>query len=368
MSTDIFSGVKGRLGLGCMRFPLNTDKSIDKDTVMKMVDRFLEAGFNYFDTAHGYLDGRSEGMVREALTSRHQRSEYYLADKLSSAFFNKAEDIRPLFKSQLEACGVEYFDYYLMHAINKDLYQKYGKCDAFKISRQLKEEGLVRHVGMSFHDSAEVLRQILSEQGDTIEFVQLQLNYVDWDSDNIQSRLCYETCVEFNKPVIVMEPVKGGTLAQLLPEADRVFDQLSPRGSNASYAMRFVAGLENVKMILSGMSSTEQVEDNIKTIKEAKPLTPEETEAINKVTELIRKEGAIACTKCSYCTEVCPKGIDVPSIIAILNGKRPKEDYAKVTTKAKASDCLHCGRCEKACPQHLPIRRHLQSAVWNLES
>ena len=365
MVQDIFSKVRGRFGLGCMRFPVKADGNIDIETVRQMVDLFMREGFNYFDTAHGYLDGRSERTMRSCLTSRYPREDYLLADKLSNGFFSKEEDIIPLFHLQLEECGVDYFDYYLMHAINAESYEKYKACKAFETVAALKEEGRVRHMGMSFHDSAEVLDRILTEQP-CIEFVQLQLNYLDWDSDKVQSRLCYETCVRHGVPVIVMEPVKGGTLAELHPDANGILDALPRSGSNASYALRFVLGLDNVRVVLSGMSSMAQVEDNIRTMKEGRALDGKEAEAIAKVISVIEKEGAIACTACSYCTEVCPIAMPIPQIFRLMNNLSG-ESYGEITSKTRASMCLSCGKCEKACPQMLPIRRYLGQAAMRYE-
>lgn len=362
---NTFADVKNKLGFGCMRFPQKADRDVDTDMVCQMVDRFIEAGFNYFDTAHGYIERRSQNAVKTCLTSRHPRSSYLLADKLSNAFFEKQEDIVPLFNLQLEECGVDYFDYYLMHALNGESYKKYVECRAFETAAQLKAEGKIRHIGMSFHDSAQVLRKILSER-EEIEFVQLQINYLDWNSESVQSRLCYEVCCEFAKPVIVMEPVKGGNLSQLIPQAQAVFDRLPERKSNASYAMRFAASLENVALVLSGMSDPDQVEDNIKTFSALKPLDDEEKKAVDEVVSILEKTGAIACTGCNYCTEVCPVGMPVPDIFLLMNG-RTERSYAEITKKRKASECLQCGKCEKACPQHLPIRRYLGNAAFRLE-
>lgn len=365
MSADVFSDVKNKLGFGCMRFPLRADKSVDTEQVCSMVDLFISEGFNYFDTAHGYLDGQSETVLRTCLTSRYPRSAYLLADKLSNAFFEKEEDILPLFRSQLEACGAEYFDYYLMHALNKSYYEKYRACNAFGIVRDLRAQGLVRHMGMSFHDSADVLDMILSEEKD-IEFVQLQVNYLDWESEKVQSRLCCDVCRKHGVRVIIMEPVKGGTLSQLLPEAASVLDRLPDRQSNASYALRFAAGIDVVSVVLSGMSTLSQVEENTRLFKSVKPLNEEEMQAIKEVAEITQRHGSIACTACNYCTEVCPVKMPVSSIFALMN--RNEGTYAGVTKETKASDCLNCGRCEAACPQGLPIRRYLGQAVFRYET
>ena len=231
-----------------------------------MVDTFLEQGFNYFDTAHGYLNGKSELALNECLASRHKREEYILTDKLTMPYFNKQEDIRPFFESQLEACGVEYFDFYLMHAQSKDIFAHFKKCHAYETALELKEEGKIRHFGISFHDKAEVLEEILKEYPQ-IEVVQIQFNYVDYEDPAVESRKCYEVCRRYNKPAIIMEPVKGGNLVNLPEDAKKILDDLHG-GSTASYAVRFAASFEEVMMVLSGMSNLEQMKDNLSYMKE----------------------------------------------------------------------------------------------------
>ena len=248
-----------------------------------------------------------------------------------------------------------------MHALNARTYSKYVSADAFRICAGLREEGKIRHLGMSFHDSADVLDKILDEQPG-IEFVQLQINYLDWESETVQARKCYETCQKHGKKVIVMEPVKGGTLSQLLPEADSVFDRLEGRMSNAAYALRFVMGLENVSVILSGMSTPAQIEENTDLFLSSGPLSDEEMKAVDEVRDITLRHGAIACTACRYCTEVCPVGMPVPEIFSLMNSGK-EEGYGRITEKTKAGDCLHCGKCEAACPQHLPVRRYLDEGL-----
>lgn len=362
----LFDEVKKKLGFGCMRFPLLADGEIDLEQVIRMTDLFLASGFNYFDTAHGYLDKRSETTLRKALTSRHPRSAYILADKLSGSFFSKNEDIEPLFMSQLEACGVDYFDYYLMHAQSSNNYGHYQECRAYETAAGLKERGFIRHLGISFHDSPGFLEKILSDHPE-VEFVQLQINYLDWEDEKIQSGKCYEVCLRHNKPVIVMEPVKGGMLSSLLPEAEKEFKALDD-ASAASHAIRFAASLDNVALVLSGMSDMAQMEDNIRTMSDFRPVDDNELEAIKKVVSVIRKEGGIACTSCRYCTEVCPKNIPIPEIFALMNAestnRTPSKGYGEITEgKSSASACIRCGRCEKACPQKLPVRSHLARAA-----
>lgn len=368
---EIFSEVKNKFGFGCMRFPILENGNIDLDQVMKMTDLFLSSGFNYFDTAHGYLDKRSETTIKKALTERYPRSAYILADKLSGGFFSTREDIEPFFLSQLDACGVSYFDYYLMHAQSSRNYEQYQKCKAYETAHALKEKGLIRHLGISFHDSPEFLRKILSEHPE-VEFVQLQLNYLDWEDEKVQAKACYEVCVESDKPVIVMEPVKGGILSSLMPEAEKEFKAVD-NGSAASHALRFAASLENVALVLSGMSSMAQMEDNLRTMADFKAADQKELEAIRKVVRIIREKGDIACTLCHYCTEACPKHIPIPEIFSLMNkesaGKKDEGSYDDITKgRGRASSCIKCGKCEKACPQMLPIRSHLARAKEKYET
>lgn len=354
-------------GFGCMRLPMK-DGQVDYQEFSRMVDKFLEEGFNYFDTARGYLDGKSEIALRECLTKRYPRDRYILTNKLTTTFFNKEEDIRPFFESQLASCGVEYFDYYLMHAQNAEFYKKYTACRAYEIAQELKAEGKVRHVGLSFHDKASVLDQILTEHPE-MEVVQIQFNYVDYEDAGIESRLCYEVCRKHGKPVIVMEPVKGGNLINLPDKARAVLDELEG-GSYASYAIRFAASFEGMMMVLSGMSNLEQLQDNISYMKDFKPLTDREFQAVAKVREIFREQNLIPCTACQYCVAGCPKHISIPDLFACLNGKRNFKNwngawYYMVHTleKGKASDCIECGKCEKACPQHLKIRKLLKEVA-----
>ena len=364
--------VKKNFGFGCMRFPMNGDE-VNLEETKKMVDAFLEAGFNYFDTAHGYIQGKSETALKECLTSRYPRDKYILTNKLSGGFFKTEADIRPLFQSQLEACGVDYFDFYLMHAQGEGNFGHYKSCRAYETAFALKQEGKVRHVGISFHDRAEFLEQILTEYPE-IEVVQIQFNYVDYDDLAVQSHKCYEVCRKYNKPVLVMEPVKGGNLVNLPEEAAKVLEDLHG-GSPASYAIRFAAGFPGMMMVLSGMSSLEQMKDNISFMKDFKPLDDKEMEAIHKVQEIFKTKNLIPCTGCRYCTDGCPQHIAIPDLFAIMNTKQIHHDwnadyyYHSVHTAPgrKASDCLKCGKCEKACPQHLPIRQLLEDVAKEFE-
>ncbi len=364
--------VKKKLAFGCMRLPMKNGK-VDEPQFCKMVDRFIEEGFNYFDTAHGYIGGQSETAIRSCLTSRYPRESYILTDKLTDSYFNKQEDIRPFFENQLEWCGVDYFDFYLMHAQGAGNYGKFKKCKAYETAFELKAEGKIRHVGISFHDTAEVLEQILTEYPQ-IEVVQIQFNYLDYDDSAVQGRRVYEVCRRHNKPVLVMEPVKGGNLVNLPEDAKNVLTELDS-GSPASYAIRFAAGFDGMLCVLSGMSSIEQLEDNIGYMKDFKPLNDEELAAVNKVVAILHSKKLIACTACRYCTEGCPMKISIPDLFSCMNTKELTHDwnpdyyYNQVYTKqgGKASSCIKCGKCEKICPQHLPIRKLLVDVAATFE-
>lgn len=364
--------IQKKLGFGAMRLPMLGDK-VDLEQTSRMVDVFLENGFNYFDTAHGYIDGQSEAALKACLTSRYPRERYLLADKLSGPFFKTEADVRPLFESQLAACGVEYFDFYLMHAQGQGNFGHFKDCRAYETAFALRAEGKVRHVGISFHDSAAVLEQILTEYPD-IEFVQLQFNYLDYDDENVQSGKCYEVCRRHGKPVVVMEPVRGGLLANLPENVRAPLDERNG-GSPASYAIRYAAGFEGIMMVLSGMSSLEQMQDNVAYMKDFRPLDDAERAAIEEVRTRFRREVLIPCTACRYCTAGCPMNIPIPDIFAITNRKTLYSFWDAAAAyretcegKGLASACVGCGQCEAECPQHLPIRTLLAQAAKDYES
>ena len=370
-----FPEIKTFFGFGCMRLPMNGSE-VDIEQFKEMTDYFLDNGFNYFDTAHGYIDGKSELAIKEALTKRHARDEYLLTDKLTEPYFNKEEDIRPFFQSQLDACGVEYFDFYLMHAQNATNFEKFKKCNAYETAFKLKEEGKIKHVGISFHDKAEVLDKILTTYPQ-VEIVQIQFNYVDYEDPSVQSKKVYDVCRKHNKPVIVMEPVKGGSLIKLPDEAQKVYDEMPSGLSNASYAIRFAAGFEGIRVVLSGMSDMAQMKDNVSYMKDFKPLDENEMGAVAKVTGIYKGLDVIPCTACHYCVEEnhCPMSIKIPELFACLNTKKIFNDwnqnmyYGLLTTDggAKASECIECGGCENVCPQHLEIRDLLKKVAAEFE-
>ena len=357
---------QGRLGFGFMRIP-QTDGKVDVEKTIPIVDRYMSLGGRYFDTAHGYIDGESEIGLRECVVKRYPRERYTIANKLSDPYFETEADLAPFFESQLAAVGVEYFDYYLIHSITAKNYKKYTACNAFGFLKSLKAQGKVRHIGFSFHDSAALLEEILTAHPE-MEFVQIQFNYEDFEDPGIQSRLVYEVCAAHNKPVIVMEPLKGGSLVNLPEDAAQVLDALNG-GTQASYGLRFAASFPQVKMILSGMGSIEEVEDNAAALSRG-ALTGEEQAAVSQVQEILRAQQTVRCTACRYCVKGCPMNIPIPEVFSAYNaqtrygGWNSKMYYANsVRGKGRASACIECGACEDICPQHLPIREHLKAAA-----
>ena len=367
-----FQEVHKNFGFGCMRLPMKGGE-IDYAEFNKMIDTFIQYGFNYFDTAHGYHDGKSEIALKECLVKRYPRDKYVYTNKLTDCYFNTEADVRPFFENQLKICGVDYFDFYLMHAQSQKSFAHFKRNRAYEQALQFKQEGKIKHFGISFHDTAEVLEQILSEYPQ-IEVVQIQLNYVDYDDPAVQSRKCLEVCNKYDKPVIIMEPVKGGNLVNLPQEAKKHFELLGP-ASPASYAIRFAAGRKGVFLVLSGMSNMEQMNDNISFMKDFKPLNERELQAVNYVCAVFKGMNAIPCTACRYCTAGCPKRISIPDLFACMNTKKIYHDwnadyyYDEVYTKSggKASECIACGKCEASCPQHLPIRNLLKDVAKEFE-
>ncbi len=379
MDNSFFPEIKGRLGFGYMRLPLHEDGTVDKEKTCEMADLFIDAGFNYFDTAHGYTKGQCETSFGECVAARHPREDFVLAAKLTDAYFKKTEDIRPFFMQQLRDMQVDYFDFYLMHSQSDKVYKYFQDRHAYEEAYRLKEEGYIRHFGISFHDKAEMLEKILTEHPE-IELVQIQLNYLDFDDLSVESGKVYEVCERFGKAVSVMEPVKGGILQTLVPGAQQIFDELNAEKgthmSNASYALRFAAGFKNVCIVLSGMGDMDMMRDNTSFMKDFEPLGEEELAAVWKVRDAIWSKKMVPCTGCRYCVEGCPKNILIPDMFSCYNTKKTFGDWnadfyygEALTSKghAKASECLKCGKCEAACPQHLPIRDLLKDVAEEFE-
>lgn len=362
-----------KLGFGLMRLP-QKDGQIDLEQLKAMVDLYLEKGFTYFDTAYPYHGGQSEVATREALVKRHPRSSYQLATKLPVWEVKQASDLQRLFNTQLERTGAEYFDFYLLHALGKDRLASLDSFDMWGFVAGLKAKGLVKHIGFSFHDTADVLDEILTKHPE-MEFVQLQINYADWEDKDVQSKACYEVALKHNKPIIVMEPVKGGRLASMSPDTEAIMKNAEPSMSVASWAVRYAASIENLVTVLSGMSNLAQMQDNLSYMVDFKPLSQSERSVVDAVVRKNAEIPTIPCTDCKYCVEDCPQKINIPGIFETYNDLKVyhnldamKGHYKWVTKDGgKASDCIACGLCEGHCPQHIPIIENMKEIAGVLE-
>ena len=356
----------GKLGFGFLRLP-HTDpddpNDVDLETTKQMVDLFLQRGFRYFDTAYIYLNGKSEEYLRQALVERYPREDFRIATKLPCGALHSGKNPEEIFAEQLTRCGVDYFDVYLLHGLDGEDAVFAEEQGCFEFLNELKKTGKARFTGFSFHDTADVLDNILIRHPE-VDVVQIQLNYLDWENDIIQSRACWEVCRKHGKPMIVMEPVKGGTLASIPAEAEKLFGGEPP----AHRAIRFAASQEGVALVLSGMSTLAQVDENTTFMSCFKPLTEEETQVLKSAAGIIRNAVAIPCTGCSYCTEGCPAGVPIPQYFALYNER--KRDGWQVNAEGRyqtlikkyppACDCISCGRCQQNCPQKLLIPELIQ--------
>ncbi|MCR5762978.1 MAG: aldo/keto reductase [Treponema sp.] len=363
-----------KLGFGLMRLP-EKDGIIDIERVKTMVDKYMKTGMNYFDTAYIYHGGKSESAAKQAVVDRYPRDSFMIATKLPAWEIKQESDVERIFNDQLERTGAGYFDFYLLHSIedgaNYDTYEKY---DCFSWGLKKKEQGLIKHFGFSFHGSPELLEQVLDRHPE-VEFVQIQLNYLDRTNPVVRSQKLYDILHKRNIPMIIMEPVRGGMLASMAPEIEAKFKGKRPNDSVASWALRYVGSLDGVMTILSGMSTEEQMDDNIKTFTGFEPLSAEEMKIIDEVTDEILRIPQIGCTACRYCTDGCPMHISIPDVFRTVNTLRryPDDWRAKnfysglVTRSGKAADCVSCGQCEGVCPQHLPIIKLLKEAAKILD-
>ncbi len=363
-----------KLGFGLMRLPLKSGdgKDIDLEKVKEMVDLFMAHGYTYYDTAYVYHGGFSEVAFRECVVKRYPRDSFTVTTKLP--LFGKPDraGMEKIFNESMTRLGVDYIDYYWLHAMGKDTYQHATEVKAFEYLKELKEAGKIKHIGFSFHDSPEMLEKILTEHPEA-EFVQLQINYLDWEDGWVRAHRCYDVATKFGKPVIVMEPVKGGSLANPPKKAEKILKDYNPDASCASWAIRFAASLPNVMVVLSGMSALWQVEDNVKVMDDFKPLTDEERKVLDEATENIKF--AIPCTACRYCTDGCPMKISIPDVFALYNSlkrdlrkrQESKDKYAElIKTTGSADSCIGCEQCVNVCPQHLDVPKLLAECLLEL--
>ena len=370
-----------KLGMGMMRLPLideNDFTSIDYEQVNKMVDTYMDAGFNHFDTAYIYHEGKSENAFKKSVVERYPRDSYKIATKMPLFIISEESQLEPIFAEQLENCGVDYFDYYMLHNVSGFTETAWKNVDLYSFIKNKKEEGFIKHIGLSTHGNAEFLEEILLTHPE-LEFVLLQINYLDWEDEAIESRKCLEVAKKYNKPVMIMEPYKGGFLADVPEEAEKLMKEYNPNRSIVSWAMRFVANLDAC-VVLTGASSLEQVENNIEEFNNADPLNEEEYKILEEVSNIINSNITVNCTKCRYCVDTCPADIDISKIFDMYNKHKilGREDwsqagnaylnYSKLPNVGIASDCVECGSCIEECPQQINIPEVLKNVKETFET
>lgn len=362
-----------KLGFGLMRLPKDGDGNICQEKVTRMVDAFMKSGMNYFDTAYAYAG--SEASMKKALVDRYPREAFTIADKLPAWKLKSEEDVKRIFKESVELCGVEYFDFYLLHSVEAGHLPAYENYHCFEFLQEMKKQGKIRYMGFSYHDNARLLDEVLTRHPE-VDFVQLQLNYLDWENGVIQSRKNYEVARKHNKPVVVMEPVKGGTLASFPEDIEKIYKEYNPESSTASWALRYIASLEGVMTVLSGMSSEEQMKDNLDTFMNFRPMSEKEYGLVREVTSKVLSFPTIPCTGCHYCVPGCPMKIQIPDLFTAYNSakiygsNRRYDTYYKNHTQGEhgaASACVGCGQCEGVCPQHLEIISLLKNVSEEFE-
>lgn len=371
-----------KLGMGMMRLPLvdeNDQTSIDMEQVNKMVDLYMDAGFNCFDTAFVYHDGVGEAAFRESVVKRYPRESFKISTKLPLFVITEESQLEPLFAQQLENCGVDYFDYYMLHNVSGFTENAWKNVDLYSFIQKKKEEGYIKHIGISTHGNAEFLEEILFEHPE-LEFVLLQINYLDWDDEGIDSRKCWEVARKYNKKVMIMEPYKGGFLADVPQEAEKLMKDYNPDRSVVSWAMRFVANIDDVCVVYTGASTLEQLENNIDEFKNADPLNDEEMEIIKEVSDIINSNITVDCTKCRYCVDACAEEIDIAKVFDLYNKHNMLEkddwtqfgnaylNYSKLPDVGIASDCIECEACIEECPQSINIPEVLKDVAKTFET
>lgn len=359
-----------KFGFGLMRLP--TSHGIDYKQVKQMTDLFIKQGYNYFDTGYEYHGGKSEIAFRECVAKRYSHDDYRIADKLPVYSLRQASRMQPIFDEQLERCGVDYFDNYLLHSLANRYSKGFKEIDSFGFALEKLDDGLIKHLGVSIHDNAAFLDELLTQHPE-IEFVQIQLNYLDWNDSSVEAGKCYDVACKHNTPVIVMEPVKGGRLVNIPNKAEKIMSEYNPDLSSAGWALRFCASLDNVEMVLSGMSNLEQMKDNLNTMNNFKALNDEEINIINEVVNIIKPTINIPCTSCNYCINACPIQIPIPELFQLYNNEKQvdttqgsyKNEYMKLRDNGikTASDCIECNQCSRKCPQSLDIPGYMSNVT-----
>ncbi|MFM5882795.1 hypothetical protein SAMN05216439_0313 [Methanobrevibacter gottschalkii] len=369
---------KSKFGFGCMRLPTtdeNDPSSIDQDLFNKMVDIYMEKGYNYFDTSYAYHNGKSEVAIRKALVERYPRETFKICDKMPTWALTNSEDNEKFVNEMLERLGIDYFDVFFIHNINGPWLKNAKNADTFEYVKKMKENGIAHEIGFSFHDKSDLLKEVLDEYGDIFDIVQLELNYLDWEDPAIEAHKCYDLCVEHGLDVYVMEPLKGGVIVNPNDEIKNDFKEFNPNKSIASFAIRFCASLEHVKMVLSGMSKMEDLLDNCDTYENFKPLNREENEFLEKMAQKLSDNLAVSCSECGYCVDACPEMIPIPEYFNLYNTSKnqPESNIYRLyfdklgDEKVPADECTYCGTCLDYCTQKIDIPEELEKVVEHFQ-